>query len=101
MAKVKEDPAKLLSDTPQEYVFWCNDGRILKNLNDLGQALAGMTDETFSFHSNVEKNDFANWVRDIIGDSKLTTALQRASEDRTQAAKAVAKRLAELEKKRR
>jgi hypothetical protein len=51
-----------------------------------------MSDETFAFHVNTEKNDFANWVRGIIGDEKLTRDLTK-SQNRTQAAKKVAERV--------
>ncbi len=73
-------------------MFWCQDGHVLRDINELGEALAGMSDETFVFHSNTEKNDFSNWVRDIIGDEKLTRDLLE-SQNRTQAAKKVAERV--------
>ncbi len=50
-----------------------------------------MSDETFSFHLNESKNDFRNWVKDVIGDEKLARDLE-ASNDRNQAIKAVADR---------
>ncbi len=95
----KEDPTKFLSDVPQEYVFWNNDGRTLKNLNELAQALATMTEGTYIYHAKNEKNDFANWVRDVIGDQKLAAELQKA-QNRAQAARVVARRVALLGKKR-
>jgi len=89
---VKLDAAKLLARVPEEYVFWCQDGHVLRDINELGEALASMSDETFAFHSNAEKNDFANWVRDIIGDEKLARDLTK-SHNRTQAAKKVVERV--------
>ena len=89
---VKLDVAKLLSKVPEEYIFWCQDGHVFRNMSELGEALASMSDETFTFHSNSEKNDFANWVRDIIGDGKLARDLAR-SQNRAQAAKKVAERV--------
>ena len=47
------------------------------------------TDETYVFHANTEKNDFTNWVRDIINDERLAKDLQQAA-NRAQAAKLVA-----------
>lgn len=89
---VKLDAAKILARVPEEHVFWCQDGRIFRDMLELGEALASMTDETFVFHSNTEKNDFANWVRDIIKDEKLARDLVK-SQDRTQAAQKVAERI--------
>ena len=72
MAKTLTTEAmQFLVDVPAEYVFWCEDGRVLRNLKDLADALATMSDETFAHHANTEKNDFSRWVRDIIKDEWL------------------------------
>lgn len=89
---------KRLGDVPQEKQFWCHDGRYLKNLRELGDVLEQMTDETFRYHVNVSKNDFGNWVRDVIGDDKLSRDLQK-SIGRAQATKSVADRITFLKKK--
>ncbi len=91
-AKLKYDAQKFLTLVPEEYVFRCHDGRILKNMKDLGEALAVMADETFAYHSNSEKKDFSNWVRDVIGDEKLAKDLENAL-DRNQAARIVTSRI--------
>ena len=93
-----QEAQKFLDDVPQEYVFWCCDGRILRNMRDLGEALNTMTDETFAYHSNTEKKDFSNWVRDVIKDERLAKDLQKAP-NRAQAAKLVASRIATLTKR--
>ena len=87
-----------LADVPEEYVFRCCDGQILRNMKELGDALNTMTDETYVFHANTEKNDFANWARDIIKDEMLAKDLQKAP-NRAQAAKLVASRMAILSKR--
>ena len=94
----RRDAQKLLANVPEEYVFWSCDGRILRNMKELGEALNSMTQETYAYHSNTEKNDFSNWVRDIIGDKKLAEDLLRL-QDRVAAAKAVSERIAFLRKK--
>jgi len=88
----------LLADVPKEYAFRCHDGLILQSMKQLGSALNSMTDETYVFHANTEKNDFSNWVRDIIKDGMLANDLQKAT-NRAQAAKLVANRMAILSKK--
>jgi len=50
----------------------------------LKDALDLMNDETYTYHASREKNDFSNWIKDIIGDEKLARDLSRAS-DRRQA----------------
>ncbi len=95
---LKEQAQKVLSKVPEEYVFRCQDGRIFRDMKELAEALSTMTDETFAHHSNAEKKDFSNWVRDIIGDEKLAKDLEKAT-SRTQAAKQAASRVAVLSKK--
>lgn len=57
-----------------------------------------ISDETFVFHANAEKNDFGNWVKDIIKDEKLAKDLTKA-QSRIQAAKSVAARVSFLSAK--
>ncbi len=88
----------VLARVPEEHVFWCHDGRILRDLLELSEALTTMSDETFVYHSNAEKKDFSNWVRDVIGDAKLAGDLAKAS-SRSEAAKKVATRIAAIRKR--
>lgn len=96
-AKLKYDAQKFLTLVPEEYVFRCHDGRILKSMKELGEALAVMADETFAYHSNSDKKDFSNWMRDVIGDEKLAKDLENAL-DRNQAAGIVTSRVDTLTK---
>ena len=88
-----------LGDVSQEKQFWCHDGHRLKNLQELEAALAQMTEETFRYHVNETKSDFSNWVRDVIGDDKLSRDL-RTSVTRDRAARSVAARIDLLNKRR-
>jgi len=95
---LKQEAKRFLADAPGEYVFRCCDGHILRNMKELGDALNTMTDETYVFHANTEKNDFTNWARDIIKDEMLAKDLQKAP-NRAQVAKLVASRRATLSKR--
>ena len=64
------------NDVHEEKKFWVNDGSILKNLKELPDALKQMSDETFMHHVNENKNDFANWVEDVVGERKLARELR-------------------------
>jgi hypothetical protein len=66
-------------------------------MKELGEALAVMADETFAYHSNSDKKDFSNWMRDVIGDEKLAKDLENAL-DRNQAAGIVTSRVDTLTK---
>ncbi|MBU2607857.1 MAG: hypothetical protein KKF26_00910 [Chloroflexi bacterium] len=89
---------KRLGDVSQEKQFWCHDGRYVKNLQEMEVALEQMTEETFRHHVNETKSDFSNWVRDVIGDGKLSRDLQKNTTG-AQAAKSVAERIVSLKKK--
>jgi hypothetical protein len=96
MAKMTKDAAShLLAPVPEPNVFWCRDGRVFKNLDDLRAGLTRISDETFAFHVTPDKNDFSAWVRTTVGDSKLATDLDKAS-DPADALKRVEERLAFL-----
>ena len=96
--KQKQKAKEFLADVPEEHAFRCYDGTIFRNLQELKDGLEGMSDESFTHHSNMEKRDFSNWVRDVIGDGKLAKDLAKAA-NRTQAAAYVANRLAALSKR--
>lgn len=92
------DTKGYLADVPQEHVFWCCDGQILKNLRDLRDAFAVMNENTFAYHVNASKNDFHNWVRDIIKDDTLAKDLLKAGNTMT-AVRIVTDRIALLSAK--
>lgn len=77
--KVVVDAAKILSDVPSEKCFWANNGWIIKNLQELPVALENMSDETFAYHVNREKNDFGRWITDVIGDSVLAKNIENVT----------------------
>ncbi len=82
VTKVKLDKA-WLDDVPGDKVFWCHDGRVVKNMAELGNALKEMTNDTFEYHLNSERNDFSTWVRDVIGDTTLAGQLERVASQAT------------------
>jgi hypothetical protein len=99
MVQTVRQETGMLANVPEEYVFWCNNGHILHNMGELASELKSMSDETYAYHVNVEKNDFVNWVKDIIKDDSLVLSLQRAR-SREQAARIVADRVNFLRRKR-
>lgn len=94
----KKKATMLLADVPDDKHFWCADGRILKNLSELVNGLNDMSDETFAHHSSEERNDFSNWVQDVIRDKTLASDLKKLR-NRTEAAKRVSSRVAFLSSK--
>jgi hypothetical protein len=99
MSKIKltkQDAEKLLADVPEYRFFWCNDGRIFRNMKDLSTGLASMSAHTFAYHLNADKNDFSNWLKDSVGDEQLAEDLEDPI-SRREAAKTVKERVAFLD----
>ena len=87
-----------LGNVAAEKQFFCQDGQVFKNLRELEGALKDMSAGIYQYHVNESKNDFSNWVNQVIGDDKLSRDLLKSKEP-IQAAKSVAARVAWLESK--
>jgi len=79
----KEKLKLLLQDTAEGRKFWCIDGKIFGNLKELKNALSKISDETFNYHVNSEKNDFVEWINKVIGDIKLAKSLENVFDKKT------------------
>ncbi len=77
--KVSSSPA-FVRDVEPEFSFWLCDGRVVRNTAQLADAAATMSDDTYSFHANERKNDFADWIRDIIKDEALAYSVRKAKD---------------------
>lgn len=75
----KEEARKYLSECVSEQCFWVNNGPILKGIQELANALPKMSNETFRHHVDGERNDFSNWIMQVIGDKKLAEELAKSS----------------------
>ena len=70
---------------------------LLKNLDELANALPEMGDDTFHHHVNNEKNDFSSWIKEALGDQRLANDLL-SSKSREFIAKKIRNRLNSLKK---
>ena len=77
MAVAKKTKQKI-TDVSPEKSFWLCDGRVFKNLKELGAAMEKMTDGTWKYHVTKERNDFANWAENVFGDKKLGLEIRKA-----------------------
>ena len=94
----KDEAAKYLCNVSPEQCFWVNNGPILKNVEELANALESISEDIYSYHANNDKNDFSKWIGDVIGDQKLANELL-SSKSRESALKKVKNRLNSLKKK--
>ncbi len=84
-----------IADVQCDEVFWSHDGRMFKNLQELALGLIAMDDETYMYHANNNKNDFAHWVREVVGDQETARELETAV-SRTDASEKVTARVSYL-----
>jgi len=65
-----------------QLAFWTTDGAIVRTLRHLASAIEGMRDYSFQYHVNKDhnKNDFADWIRDVIKDDELAMRLEGVME---------------------
>ncbi len=90
---------RILANVPEHFVFRCRDGSEFWNLRDLARAVSSMKEDVFSFHVNSQKNDFGNWVADVIGDHALARELWETKNPST-TLRRLAERVAFLESRR-
>lgn len=90
--KVKSNNKKgrktALREAGPEQCFWVCTGQIAKNLKEMADVLETMSKEVFTYHANIEKNDFAKWIFEVFGEEKLAKEVSKAK-----TAKAMAKRI--------
>lgn len=65
-------------DVKEENKFYCRDGSVLKNLQELAQNLKAISNEAFAHHVNPEKNDFASWISGCYGNDALAKKIAKA-----------------------
>ena len=56
----------LNEEVGEEFYFKLVDGKMLKSVPELLEALKNMDDWVYQHHVNQERNDFVNWLRDIF-----------------------------------
>jgi hypothetical protein len=79
-----------------EEMFITNDGRSLRNLWELRQFLETAPDHSISYHFHGSRNDFHDWVREVIMDIELADMIWQAC-CREELVKHISERLSYLE----
>ncbi|MFW6210139.1 MAG: hypothetical protein ACOC4E_01460 [Patescibacteria group bacterium] len=58
--------------------FWVSDGQVLNSLPALRDAFTEMDIAVYRYHAEGGQNDFAVWVRQVLGDDACASALEKA-----------------------
>lgn len=69
-----------LKEVDSEHYFLAANGMVIKSLEELAVGVEGMDNHTFKHHVNHQRNDFVNWIRDIIKDEILAKELSEIKE---------------------
>jgi hypothetical protein len=88
----------VLKEAAPEHTFKLHKTMIeIRNISELAEALEIMSNDSFAHHVNDKKNDFATWLKDIIGDEELSKRLKGVV-DKQKALAVVRQRLKETQK---
>jgi hypothetical protein len=96
--RTKQDAARILSDISGDKRFYSQDGCVISNLSQLAECLTHINDYSFGHHVTPEKNDFSNWVRDVLVDEKLARDINHTT-NHLEAAEVVRARISWLQEK--
>ncbi len=69
------------TNVPEGKAFFTNDGKRIHNLTELASTLEHMEDHVFTYHVNAERNDFSNWIHDVMGQKQLAEAIRKKDKD--------------------
>jgi len=72
----KKAPAEIKCD--EEHAFRCVDGAVYHSINELADALETMSDDSFYYHANDSKNDFASWISGVFTLDNVSEKLRNA-----------------------
>ena len=76
-SKKKENSSRAKpAEAKPEHYFILITGVPLKNLKELAGSLENMNDWVFSHHVNDSRNDFSNWIRDILKEEALAEEIK-------------------------
>lgn len=71
-----EKEVNFFSDVDGSKYFYVVNGDILKNISDLIEFLNSSDYDTFSYHVNAHKNDFAIWIENVFNDHLLAEEIR-------------------------
>ena len=77
-AKASSKNVDALKKVDHQCYFMVVDGSVIRSLYELAEALEWMSDDAYYYHVTQDRNDFCNWVNDIIKDTELAKKMGEA-----------------------
>lgn len=78
--------------------FFNTDGNIFASLGEFIVHVKDMPQETFNYHCNSQKCDFADWIEGVLHDAVLAKDIRKAKGVRAKIEKRLEERIVQLEK---
>ena len=93
------DTHKFPSDVKSDWSFWFSGGSIARNIYELVNTIEVLELGDFVYHVNEDhqKNDFARWIGEVLGDSDLANGLWNVLSQKKYVKK-IKKRIKQIEK---
>ena len=70
------DDIMFLKDVSSDKTFILSKGNTIKNIYELLTELKAMSDQDFSYHRSKDKDDFGNWIGDVLQERVLSELLK-------------------------
>ncbi len=62
-----------------DQAFYCKNGKVAHTLEDLADILKDMPQDEFSHHVSAFKNDFSNWILQVLQNSDLAGTVRKCT----------------------
>lgn len=81
-----------------DWSFWFYNGNIVRNIYELADTIEVLEEKDFVYHVNEDhqKNDFARWISEVLGDANLAANLWNEL-DKKKYVKKIRKKIARME----
>lgn len=74
---------RLLADVEMQHAFNFNNHGTINNIVQMHKTIATCSPKDFEYHINDKKNDVADWVHNILGDTVLASQLRQTTSKKT------------------
>jgi hypothetical protein len=65
-----------LSRASKDKCFWVSDGTVIRSVKEMAHTIDTMDFGVFQHHVSNDRNDFANWVKDVFGMETLSREMR-------------------------
>ena len=71
--------SKFRTKMPEDKRFVLSDGKVISSVKELALEIENVGDDVFYYHANEHKNDFSNWLKDVVDLEELAEVLKETN----------------------